>query len=186
MSKTEERVKKLTRAEEESFAESLLAGSQPTTGGSKRIMIETLQDMFGGDDLVIVKNFTKEKVGWVYSDRREVKLEQPNEYTRRVWQGSQKVRVLAPGEEKVVPGWEAYVGLVRFYKQWVQENGDLTLMNSPANQSKFLAMAYKGTYDPNEVVVRDAEKDAEKEVEADIKAEVDKDLGLAKDDKEKA
>lgn len=166
------------------FETQLLAGSSPsTTDGSKKLMVDLLHERFGADDLVKIKNFTKRKTGWVYSDRKPVeqggtfRIEQPNEFTRRVWQGEQKVRVLEPGQTVIVPGWEAYVGLVRFYKQYIAEeySGKMgVMMNSPREQSNFVDKAFVGVYDPNEP-----------EEEKDVKKEVEKDLGLV-DEKPKA
>ena len=169
------------------FEEQLLAGSSPSaTDGSKKLMVDLLHERFGADELVKIKNFTKKKTGWVYSDRKPVeqggtfKVEQPNEFTRRVWQGEQKVRVLNPGQTVIVPGWEAYVGLVRFYKQYIGEeySGKMgVMMNSPKDQLDFVSKAFVGVYDPNE---------PEEEVK-DIKQEVEDDLGLVKkDEKPKA
>lgn len=166
------------------FEAQLLAGSTPTTGdGSKKLMVDLLHDKFGADELIKIKNFTKRKTGWVYSDRTPVesggtfRIEQPNEFTRRVWQGAQKVRVLEPGKTVIVPGWEAYVGLVRFYKQYIAEefpNEFAVKMNSPKDQNDFISKAYLGVYDPNEP-----------EEKVDVKKEVEKDLGLV-DEKPKA
>lgn len=157
------------------FAEQLLAGSTPTAAdGSKKLMVDPLHDKFGADDLVKVKNFTNFKTGWVYSDRRTLRVEQPNEYTRRVYQGEQKVRVLNPGDIVIVPGWEAYVGLVRFYKQYVAtEFGSKmsVMMNSPESQKEFIDKAFAGIYDPNEP-----------ETVVDVKKEVEKDLGLTEEE----
>lgn len=161
------------------FEEQLLAGSTPSEGvdSAKKLMVDLLHDRFGADDLVKIKNFTKRKTGWVYSDHKTLKVEQPNEFTRRVWQGEQKVRVVNPGQTVIVPGWEAYVGLVRFYKQYIGEEfpGKLgVMMNSPKEQSDFVDKAFMGVYDPNEP-----------EEEKDVKKEVEKDLGLV-DEKPKA
>lgn len=154
------------------FESQLLAGSAPSSAdGSKKLMVDLLHDKFGADELVKIKNFTKRKTGWVYSDHKSIRIEQPDEFTRRVWQGEQKVRILEPGKTVIVPGWEAYVGLVRFYKQYVAEehHGNLGVMlNSPKDQEDFIRNAFVGVYDPNEA-----------EEEKDVKAEVEKDLGLA-------
>ena len=153
------------------FEEQLLAGSNATAAdGSKKLMVDLLHDKFGADDLVKIKNFTKRKTGWVYSDQRTLRVEQPNEFTRRVWQGQQKVRVLDPGQTVIVPGWEAYVGMVRFYKQYIAEefSGKMgVMMNSPVEQQKFIEQAFAGIYDPNEP-----------EEKVDVKKEVESDLGL--------
>lgn len=153
------------------FEAQLLSGSTPSSAdGSKKLMVDILHDKFGADDLVKIKNFTKNKTGWVYSDQKSLKIEQPNEFTRRVWQGAQKVRVLEPGKTVIVPGWEAYVGLVRFYKQYVSEtypNEFGVMLNSPKAQEDFVSKAFLGVYDPNEP-----------EEKVDVKAEVESDLGL--------
>lgn len=160
------------------FEQQLLASSNATmTDGSKKLMVDLLHEKFASDDLVKIKNFTSRKTGWVYSDRKTTRVEQPNDYTRRVYQGGQKVRTLNPGQTVVVPGWEAYVGLVRFYKQYVQEEfaKDMAvMMNSPEAQEEFVSKAYLGVYDPNEPAVV-----------PDVKKKVEKDLGLV-DEKPKA
>ena len=160
------------------FEAQLLAGSTPSdSDGSKKLMVDLLHEKFGADDLVKIKNFTKRVAGWVYSDHKTFRLEQPNEFTRRVWQGEQKTRVLEPGKTVIVPGWEAYVGLVRFYKQYIAEehSGKMgVMMNSPKEQNDFVSKAFVGVYDPNEP-----------EEEKDVKKEVEKDLGLV-DEKPKA
>lgn len=160
------------------FEAQLLNGSTPSVAdGSKKLMVDILHDKFGADDLVKIKNFTKKPTGWVYSDQKSLKIEQPNEFTRRVWQGEQKVRVLEAGRTVIVPGWEAYVGLVRFFKQWIAETypNELGVMiNSPKAQEDFINQAFLGVYDPNEP-----------EEVKDIKAEVENDLGLV-DEKPKS
>lgn len=161
----------MAELDNKAFEEQLLAGSTPTSSdGSKKLMVDLLHERFGADDLVKIKNFTKKKTGWVYSDQKGLKVEQPNEFTRRVWQGAQKTRVVAPGKTVIVPGWEAYVGLVRFYKQYISEeySGKMgVMMNSPQAQREFIDKAFIGKYDPNEP-----------EEEVDVKKEVEKDLGL--------
>ena len=160
------------------FEAQLLSGSTPSDAdGSKKLRVDLLHERFGADDLVKIKNFTNRRTGWVYSDHKTFKLEQPNEFTRRVWQGEQKTRVLEPGKTVIVPGWEAYVGLVRFYKQYIAEehSGKMgVMMNSPKEQNDFVSKAFIGVYDPNEP-----------EEEKDVKKEVEKDLGLV-DEKPKA
>lgn len=158
------------------FEAQLLAGSQPATYDSgKKGMIDLLHNTFGADDLVKIKNFTDETTGWVYSDRKTTQIEQPNEFTRRVTQGGQKTRVLKPGSVVIVAGWEAYIGVVRFFKQYCQSKGSVADMNSPKAQKDFLDKAFVGIYDPNK----------EAEPEEDVKKEVEKDLGLS-DGKAKA
>lgn len=158
------------------FEAQLLAGSTGIASGdgSKKLMVDLLHDKFGADELVRIKNFTTRKTGWVYSDRKELRVEQPNEFTRRVYQGAQKVRILKPGETLVVPGWEAYIGIVRFYKQYIAEehSGKMSVkMNSPKDQMDFIDKVFVGIYDPNEP-----------EEPKDVKKEVEDDLGLVKKD----
>ena len=149
----------------------------PVANGSKKLLIDQLYDSFGADDLVKIKNFTSKPIGWVYADRRETRVEQVNEFTRRVYQGGQKIRTLEAGKTIIVPGWEAYVGLQTFFAQYVQDEypGELAVrMNSPEEQAKFIRKAFIGVYDPNEP-----------EEVKDVKAEVENDLGLV-DEKPKA
>lgn len=160
--------------------ERLRAGMSPTAvaDGSKKLLIDQLYDSFGADDLVKIKNFTNKPTGWVYADRKETKVEQVNEFTRRVYQGGQKVRTLEAGKIIVVPGWEAFVGLQAFFAQYIQDEypGELAVrMNSPEEQKKFIDKAFVGVYDPNEPETK----------EKDVKVEVEKDLGLV-DEKPKA
>lgn len=168
--------------DDKDFEAKLLAGSAGTASGdgSKKLMVDILHDKFGADDLVRIKNFTSRKTGWVYSDRTPAesggtfRIEQPNEFTRRVWQGQQKVRVLEAGKTIVVPGWEAYIGIVRFYKQYIAEehSGKMSVkMNSPKDQMDFIDKVFVGIYDPNEP-----------EEPKDVKKEVEDDLGLVKKD----
>lgn len=148
-----------------------------TSGSARKSLRERLQEMFRGDDLVKVKNFTKYNVGWVYSDPKDVQVEHPDKITQHVYgigRDYQKARVLKPGETKIIPGWEAYVGLVRFFKDYAQHEFDAKsiqgAINSYEEQTKFIDKAYLGTYDPNE--------DVRAEEKATAKEELDKDLGL--------
>lgn len=170
----------MTTAEEklqEQLQASIGNSASGPDAGSKKLLIDLLFDKFGADDLVKIKNFMKNPTGWVYSDRKPAeqggtfRIEQPNEFTRRVWQGVQKTRVVKAGDTVVVPGWEAYIGLARFFQQYIEETypGELSIrMNSPLEQEKFIEKAFAGNYDPNEP-----------EVKPDPKAEVEDDLGLA-------
>ena len=162
-------------------AEELLAkelgGEDNNTGSARKSLRERLQDTFRGDDLVKIKNFTSYSVGWVYSDPKDVTLEQPDKITQHltgIGKDYQKARVLKPGETKVVPGWEAYVGLVRFFKDYAQhefEGKSLQgAINSYEEQTKFINKAYLGIYDPNDDVIAEEKKTA--------KEELDQDLGL--------
>lgn len=101
------------------FEAQLLAQAQGQTvaNDGAKLLVDRLHDLFGADDLVKIKNFTKRRIGWVYCDKTKTRIEQPNEFTRRVWQGEQKARVVEPGKSIIIPGWEAFVALNRFYEK---------------------------------------------------------------------
>lgn len=163
--------------ENNDFASELLAGSSLSTAAAegKTNLIDKLYNLFSGDDMVKIINFTDKPTGWVYSDRKTTIIEHPDQYTRRVIPGEQKVRVVNPKKSIVVPGYEAYVGMVRFFKQWVQDGEEsvAVTMNSPIKMEEFIKKAYGGIYDPNEAV----------EEPVDVKTAVEEDLGLVKDEK---
>lgn len=162
---------------DEELAQELLAGTSPAAAtdvnaqGSRKNLLDTLHEMFRPTAMVIVKNFTEFDTGWVYSNPDELVVEQPDKYTRRTYPGAPHARVLRSGKQIIVQGWEAYIGLTRFFKQYAQIKGGKNIsafMNSPAEQRKFLDRAYGGVYDPNE-----AEAD-----DIDARAALENDLGL--------
>lgn len=149
------------------------AKGQVIANDGSKLLIDRMHDLFDADDIVKVKNFTNHKVGWVYCDRRTTRIEQPNEFTRRVWQGEQKARVVDAGKSIIIPGWEAYVALNRFYQEWCNEEypemaGSYVL--SASLQTEFLDKAYLGIQDIN---------DLNSEPVVDVKKEVEDDLGLS-------
>lgn len=148
------------------------AKGQIVANDGSKLLIDRMHDLFDADDLVKVKNFTDHKIGWVYCDKRTTRVEQPNEFTRRVWQGEQKARVVDAGKSVIIPGWEAYVALNRFYQDWCYESypgmsGSYVL--SATLQSAFLDKAFGGVQDIN---------DLNNEPVVDVKKEVEDDLGL--------
>lgn len=147
-------------------------GSVVANDGAK-LLTDRLHDRFGADDLVKIKNFTKRNIGWVYCDKTQTRIEQPNEFTRRVWQGEQKARVVQPGKSIIIPGWEAFVALNRFYEDWAtNEKADskVSYVLSGTMQEEFLSLAYGGKVDIN---------DLNAEPVVDVKKEVEDDLGLS-------
>lgn len=150
------------------------AKGQAVASDGSKLLLDKMHDLFDADDLVKIKNFTNHKIGWVYCDRKLTRIEQPNEFTRRVWQGDQKARVLDAGKTIIIPGWEAYVALNRFYEDWaINDKGDDrgTYVLSPSMQTEFLDKAFAGVQDINDL-------NAEPEV-VDVKKEVEDDLGLS-------
>ena len=151
-------------ASDAALREQLLAGSAPAVNnanggaGGRMTIDELLHTYFAPTDLVTVKNPFDFDTGWVYSDPKDIVIEQPNAETRRVYgigidpktgRSYQKTRILHAGESVVLQGWEAYVGLTRFFKQWAQTTYGAGDMNNPARFREFMNKAYGGIYDPN-------------------------------------
>lgn len=149
-------------AKDAAFAQALLDGSSPepntvNAGAGGRMTIdESLHQYFAPTDLVTIKNPFDFDTGWVYSDPKDIVIEQPSPETRRVYgigRQFQKTRILHAGESVVVQGWEGYVGLTRFFKQWVQmEYSSERLsgaMNNPLVFQKFMSKVFVGIFDPN-------------------------------------
>jgi hypothetical protein len=156
------------------FEAQLLAQAQGQTvaNDGAKLLTDRLHDLFGGDDLVKINNFTKRIIGWVYCDRKGTRVEQPNEFTRRVTQGPQKARSVNPGKSIVIPGWEAFVALNRFYEDWAKhEKADskVSYVLSGVMQQEFLGKAFGGIVDVD---------DLNAEPVVDVKKEVEDDLGL--------
>ena len=140
------------------LTEQLLSGSNPSANianggaGGRMTIDELLHTYFAPTDLVTVKNPFDFDTGWVYSDPKDITVEQPSAETRRVYgigREFAKTRILHAGESVVLQGWEAYVGLTRFFKQWAQTTYGAGDMNNPARFREFMNKAYGGIYDPN-------------------------------------
>lgn len=162
---------------DDELAQELLAGTSPALAtdvnaqGSRKNLLDTLHEMFRPTAMVVIKNFTDFDTGWVYSNPDELVIEQPDKYTRRNYPGKPHARVLRTGDKIVVQGWEAYIGLVRFFKQYAQIKGKPNIsafMNSQAEHRKFLEKAYGGIFDPNNGMAE----------EVDARTALENDLGL--------
>lgn len=144
---------------DEALAAKILSGADPQASnanggaGGRATIDEMLHDYFPPTEIVRVRNPFNHDTGWAYSDPKDIKIEQPSEETRRVYgigRGFQKVRILHAGEDIVIPGWEAYIGLTRMFKAWVQENDDVRNMNNTLKFKGFMDVAFMGIYDPNQ------------------------------------
>lgn len=147
------------RRADEALAAKILSGADPQASnanggaGGRATIDEMLHDYFPPTEIVRVRNPFGHDTGWAYSDPKDIKIEQPSEETRRVYgigRGFQKVRILHAGEDIVIPGWEAYIGLTRMFKAWVQEKDDVRNMNNTLKFKGFMDVAFMGIYDPNE------------------------------------
>lgn len=152
-------------------------GGNGASDGIRRLFIERLHFKFRGDDIITLKNPFSFDTGWVYSDPKDIEIEQPDKYTQRIGgigNGYQKARVLKAGKSIRIQGWEGYIAIDRFFKDWcqrTQQNGLAAAMNSEPLQDEFFDKVYGGVYDPN------ADEVVEEKVAA--KKELEEDLGLA-------
>lgn len=153
-----------------------------TSDGIRRLFIERLHDKFRGDDIITVRNPFDFDTGWVYADPRDMKITQPDKVTQRVegiGPGFQKARVLKAGQSIRIPGWEGYIAIDRFFKDWCQRTHKSSIaasMNSEPLQEEFFNMVYGGVFDPN------ADDGVVEQVAA--KKELEEDLGLFGEDEE--
>lgn len=159
------------------LAAKILSGADPEASnanggaGGRATIDEMLHSYFSPTELVRIKNPFTHDTGWAYSDPKDIKIEQPSAETRRVYgigKGYQKVRIIHAGEDIVIAGWEAYVGLTRMFKAWVQEMDDVRNMNNTLTFKKFMDIAYLGTFDPNAGKNMPTILSPEEELEADL------------------
>jgi hypothetical protein len=159
------------------LAAKILSGADPEASnanggaGGRATIDEMLHSYFSPTELVRIKNPFTHDTGWAYSDPKDIKIEQPSAETRRVYgigKGFQKVRIIHSGEDIVIAGWEAYVGLTRMFKAWVQEMDDVRNMNNTLTFKKFMDIAYLGTFDPNAGKNMPTILSPEEELEADL------------------
>ena len=149
-------------------------GGNGSTDGVRRPLMERLHDKFRGDDIITIKNPFDFDTGWVYSDPKDIQITQPDKYTQRIdgiGNGYQKARVLKAGKSIRIPGWEGYIAIVRFFKDWCQRNhqsGLSAAMNSEPLQNEFVDKVYGGIYDPNADEVVEEKVAAKKELEDDL------------------
>lgn len=159
------------------LAAKILSGADPEASnanggaGGRATIDEMLHSYFSPTELVRIKNPFTHDTGWAYSDPKDITIEQPSAETRRVYgigKGFQKVRIIHAGEDIVIAGWEAYVGLTRMFKAWVQEMDDVRNMNNTLTFKKFMDIAYLGTFDPNAGKNMPTILSPEEELEADL------------------
>lgn len=159
------------------LAAKILSGADPEASnanggaGGRATIDEMLHSYFSPTELVRIKNPFTHDTGWAYSDPKDIKIEQPSAETRRVYgigKGFQKVRIIHAGEDIVIAGWEAYVGLTRMFKAWVQEMDDVRNMNNTLTFKKFMDISYLGTFDPNAGKNMPTILSPEEELEADL------------------
>lgn len=159
------------------LAAKILSGADPEASnanggaGGRATIDEMLHGYFSPTELVRIKNPFTHDTGWAYSDPKDITIEQPSAETRRVYgigKGFQKVRIIHAGEDIVIAGWEAYVGLTRMFKAWVQEMDDVRNMNNTLTFKKFMDIAYLGTFDPNAGKNMPTILSPEEELEADL------------------
>lgn len=161
----------------------LLRSTQRNEYKTSKNMREVLRDMFKPNDYVKIKNHLPYPVGWVYTNPEDEVIEQPSAATRRVTFGEPKSRILKSGQSVVVRGGEAYVALVRMFKQYAQVEGKYAQLsnNMPAIES-FIGKAYQGLFTADDAMhVIDDEKapKAQQEYES-----VDDQLGFKDEDED--
>ena len=161
-------------ADDAILREQLLSGSSPELNNSNggaggRMTIAEIKS-----DPILSKNPFDFNTGWVYSDPKDIRVEQPSAETRRIYgvgREFQKTRILHAGESVVLQGWEAYIGLTRFFKQWAQITRDPQAMNNMVYFREFMTKVYDGIYDPNA-------RNKVVETDEDARAALENDLGL--------
>ena len=155
-----------TQSVEQQLQEQLLSGVQGNTRQAGKIR-DILRDMFDPNDYVTVANPFDHMTGWAYVDPAEERMERPDKTTKRMHFGKPKTRVLKPGEQVVIHGWEAYIALGRMFKEHAQAQGDnmIIVLTSQGEIDKFLNKAYKGVFDPNQQINAINAESAAKDIE---------------------
>lgn len=135
---------------EQQLQEQLLAGVQGNQKQQGKIR-DQLREMFNPDDYVTIANPFDHVTGWAYVDPAEERQERPDKTTKRVHYGKPKTRILQPGQQVVIHGWEAYIALGRMFKEYAQSQGGnmIIVLTSQKEIESFLSKAYKGVFDPN-------------------------------------
>lgn len=141
-----------TSTAEAQLQEQLLNGVQNIVKQGGRIR-DQLRDLFEPYDYVTVKNPFDHATGWAYVDPADEKVEKPDKTTRRVQHGQPKTRILQPGEQVVIHGWEAYIAIERMFKEYAQTKGKaMTVVLSSQNEiDAFVANSFGGVFDPNKM-----------------------------------
>src|SRR5574344_1762288 len=91
--------------------ESQLKNNELSNTTGSRNILDIIYGMFDSNDYVKIKNPMKVEAGWLYTDPKETRIEQPDSATRRIYYGKQKIYIMKPGETKIMQGWLAYAGL---------------------------------------------------------------------------
>lgn len=118
-------------------------------------MGEKLHSMFKPSELVTIKNIDSRPTGYVFVSPDDEEIESVNGDTmRRVYHGKADAVVFQAGETKVVPGWQAYVGLDRMWKDYAQRRStaDASLIADTAARDQFLEESFLGVFDPNQAI----------------------------------
>ena len=118
-------------------------------------MGEKLHEMFKPNDLVTIKNIDDRPTGYLFVSPDDERVEMAEGgITRRVYPGEADAVVLQAGETKVVPGWQAYVGLDRMWKAYAQHRStaDTSLIADTTARDQFLEASFLGVFDPNQAL----------------------------------
>lgn len=142
-----------TNAAEQQLQEQLLEGVQGSVKQAGKIR-EQLRSLFEPYDYVTVKNPFERITGWAYVDPATEHVERPDKTTRRVTHGAPQTRVLKPGEQIVIHGWEAYIAIERMFKEYAQQAGNsmTVVISSQVEIDKFIAASFGGVFDPNQQI----------------------------------
>lgn len=156
-----------TAQAEQELQEQLLAGVQGNQKQQGKIR-DQLRDMFNPDDYVTIANPFERVTGWAYVDPNEEQTERPDKTTKRTIFGKPKTRILQPGQQVVIRGWEAYIALGRMFKEYAQSQGGnmIIVLTSQKEIESFLRKAYKGVFDPNAQVEAMNAQQAAADIEA--------------------
>lgn len=129
----------------------LLASTQSPV--SKLNISERMHELFRPTDYVKVANPFDRSTGWTYVDPAEEKR-WSDRVSVFVQPGESHMRILKPGEQVVIPGWEAYIGIERMFKEYAQESplNMSVVLSSDEEMERFLSKAFQGVFDPNEVL----------------------------------
>lgn len=156
-----------TNIAEQELQEQLLAGVQGHTKTAGKIR-DQLREMFNPEDYVTIANPFDHVTGWAYVDPAEERHERPDKTTKRTMFGKPKTRILQPGTQVVIHGWEAYIALGRMFKEHAQAQGSnmIIVLSSQDEIDRFLTKAYKGVFDPNAQIDAINAQSAAQDIEA--------------------
>lgn len=156
---------------EQELQAQLLTGVQGNQKQQGKIR-DQLREMFNPDDYVTIANPFNHVTGWAYVDPAEEKNERPDKTTKRTTFGKPKTRILQPGQQVVIHGWEAYIALGRMFKEYAQSQGGnmIIVLTSQKEIEAFLGKAFKGVFDPNAQVDAINAQAVAKDIEANTPA----------------